>query len=165
MDPSVYGVIAIVTVIMTILQVFIDSGLGNALIQKTDSDDLDFSSVFFFNIFVCLLLYGVLFASSAKIAAYYDIPELTLIIRVLGLSLIVSGVKNIQQAYVAKRMIFRKFFFATLIGTVLAGVVGIYMALAGYGVWASSSHLVELDVHSGLLSVRCVVMDCALVDS
>ena len=128
--------IAIVTVIMTILQVFIDSGLGNALIQKTDSDDLDFSSVFFFNIFVCLLLYGVLFASSAKIAAYYDIPELTLIIRVLGLSLIVSGVKNIQQAYVAKRMIFRKFFFATLIGTVLAGVVGIYMALAGYGVWA-----------------------------
>ena len=60
LDPSVYGTVALVTVFITILQVFVDSGLGNALIQKRNSDDLDFSSVFYFNIVICVILYVIL---------------------------------------------------------------------------------------------------------
>lgn len=136
LDPEVYGVIALVTVITTLLNVFVDSGLGTALIQKKNADDLDFSTVFFFNIGMCIVLYVGLFFLAPLVAAFYEIPELTAIVRVLGLSLIISGVKNIQQAYVSRNMLFKKFFFATIAGTIGAAVVGITMAFLGYGVWA-----------------------------
>lgn len=136
LDPSVYGTVALVTVFTSIMQVFIDSGLGNALIQKKDADDLDFSSVFYFNITVCICLYLVMFIAAPYIAAFYKIPELKSVIRVLSLTLIISGVKNIQQAYVSRNLLFRKFFYATLGGTIGAAVVGIWMAYKGAGVWA-----------------------------
>ena len=136
LDPAVYGTIALVTVFTSLLHVFIDSGLGTALIQKKDADDLDFSSVFFFNMGMCVLLYGGLFFAAPWIAAFYNLPELTAIVRVLGLTLVISGIKNIQQAYVSRHMMFKKFFFATLGGTIGAAVVGIVMAYLGYGVWA-----------------------------
>ena len=136
LDPTVYGTIALVTVFTTIMQVFVDSGLGNALIQKKNADDLDFSTVFYFNIVVCLALYGVMFAVAPLIARFYEMPEMTPVVRVLSLSLIISGVKNVQQAYVSRNMLFKRFFFSTLGGTVGAAVIGIWMAYRGYGVWA-----------------------------
>ena len=136
LDPVVYGTVAIVTVITSILQVFVDSGLGNALIQKKNADDTDFSTVFYFNIGVCTLLYLILFFVAPLIASIYEMPELTDIVRVLGLTLIISGVKNVQQAYVSKNMLFKKFFFSTLGGSIASGVVGVLMAIWGYGVWA-----------------------------
>lgn len=136
LDPSVYGTVALVTVFTAILQVFVDSGMGNALIQKKDADDLDFSSVFYFNLSVCLLLYICMFFAAPLIASFYNIPDLTPIVRVLSLTLIISGVKNIQQAYVSRNLLFKKFFFATLGGTIGAAFIGIWMAWKGYGVWA-----------------------------
>lgn len=136
LDPSLYGTVALVTVFTAILQVFVDSGMGNALIQKKDADDLDFSSVFYFNFSVCLLLYICMFFAAPLIAAFYNMPDLTPVVRVLSLTLIISGVKNIQQAYVSRNMLFKKFFFATLGGTIGAAVIGIWMAWKGYGVWA-----------------------------
>ena len=136
LDPSVYGTVALVTVFITILQVFVVSGLGNALIQKRNSDDLDFSSVFYFNIVICIILYVILFVIAGLIANFYGNTELIPIIRVLGINIIISGIKNIQQAYVSKKLIFKKFFFSTLGGTVGAAIVGILMAYHGYGVWA-----------------------------
>ena len=136
LDPEVYGIVAIVTVFTAILNVFIDSGLGNALIQKKDADDLDFSSVFFFNMFMCVVLYLLLFAVAPLIAKFYKMPLLTPVIRVMSLTVIISGVKNVQQAYVSKHLLFKRFFFATLGGTIGAAVLGIWMAYKGYGVWA-----------------------------
>ena len=136
LDPSLYGTIALVTAITTILQVFVDSGMANSLIQKKDTDDLDYSSVFYFNLGFCLLLYAGLFFAAPLIGRLYRDPSLTPIVRVLGLTIVVSGVKNVQQAYVAKTMQFRRFFFATLGGTIFSAVVGITLAYLGYGVWA-----------------------------
>lgn len=136
LDPAVYGTVALVTVFTTILQVFVDSGMGNALIQKKNADDLDFSSVFWFNITVCTVLYTGMFFAAPLIAKFYDMPELTPVVRVISLSLIISGVKNVQQAYVSRNMLFKRFFFATLGGTVGAAVIGILMAYHGFGVWA-----------------------------
>lgn len=136
LDPEVYGQIALVLVFTSILQVFVDSGLGTALIQKKEADDLDFSSVFFFNIAVCLVLYLLMFVSAPLIADFYRTPELTPVIRVMSLVLIISGVKNVQQAYVSRHMLFKRFFFSTLGGTIGAAAVGIFMAWKGYGVWA-----------------------------
>lgn len=136
LDPHAYGTIALVTVFTAILNVFIDSGFGNALIQKKDADDVDFSSVFYFNITVCSILYVLMFFAAPFIASFYNDSELTSVIRVLSLTLIISGVKNVQQAYVSKTMQFKRFFFATLGGTVGAAFLGIVLAYKGFGVWA-----------------------------
>ena len=136
LDPSAYGTIALLTVFTTILQVFVDSGLGNALIQKKDADDLDFSTVFYTNIVFCVFLYILLFLLAPSIAYFYNDLGLTQYLRVLGLTVLVSGVKNVQQAYISRHMLFRIFFFSTLGGTIVAGIVGVIMALNGLGVWA-----------------------------
>lgn len=136
LDPEVYGTIALVTVFTTILQVFVDSGLGNSLIQKKNVDDLDFSSVFYFNIIICVVLYLGMFIAAPLIAGFYGISELVPIIRVLSLTLVISGVKNVQQAYISKNMMFKRFFWATLISTIGSAILGVFMAYKGFGVWA-----------------------------
>ena len=136
LSPDDYGTIAIVAVIIQILEVFIDSGFGAALIQKQEVDDIDYSSVFYFNILSCTILYFFVFFSAPFIAKLYNDFRLIAIIRVLCLQFIISGVKNVQQSYVTKNFLFKKFFFSTLGGTILSGVIGIIMAYNGLGVWS-----------------------------
>lgn len=136
LTPEDYGTIALVTVFTTILQVFVDSGLGTALIQKKDADDLDFSSVFYFNLMVCFVLYGVMFVAAPFIAKFYGDSTLTSVVRVISLTIVISGVKGIQQAYVSRHMLFKRFFFSTLGGTIFSALLGIGMAYGGCGVWA-----------------------------
>ncbi len=136
LSPAVYGQIALVNVFIAIMQVFVDSGLGNALIQKEEIDDLDYSSVFSFNLLICGLIYFILFLIAPFISNFLGDVGLTPVLRVVGLTIIISGIKNIQQAYVSKNMLFKRFFFSTSIGTVAAAAVGIYMAISGYGIWA-----------------------------
>ncbi|MBQ9017274.1 lipopolysaccharide biosynthesis protein [Candidatus Saccharibacteria bacterium] len=136
LGPDDYGTVALITVFIAIVQVFVDSGLGNALIQKKNADDIDFSTVFYTNIVFCAILYGAIFLFAPLIASFYNSPNLANLTRVLGLTVLVSGVKNVQQAYVSRKMIFRKFFFSTLAGTIGAAIVSIVMAYNGFGVWA-----------------------------
>ena len=136
LSPDDYGTVALVTVFTTILQVFVDSGLGTALIQKKNADDLDFSSVFYFNFVVCLVLYAGMFLAAPLIASFYNDLTLTPIIRVISLTIVISGVKGIQQSFVSRNMLFKRFFFSTLGGTIFSAIIGIAMAYAGCGVWA-----------------------------
>lgn len=134
--PEDYGIIAIANVFIVLLNVFINCGMGSALVQKKDADDLDFSTIFYFNLVTCSLLYLLLFGAAPYIAGFYNMPDLKAVIRVMGLTLVISGVKGVQQSYVSRNLLFKKFFFATLGGTLFAAALGIYMAYAGYGVWA-----------------------------
>lgn len=134
--PEDYGQIALITVFTTIMQVFVDSGLGTALIQKKDANDLDFSSVFYFNFVICLVLYVVMFVAAPFIAGFYGDSSLTPIIRVISLTIIISGVKGIQQSYVSRNMLFKRFFYSTLGGTIFSAFLGIALAYTGFGVWA-----------------------------
>ncbi len=136
LDPNLFGTVAILYVFIEIVQVFVDSGLGNALIQKKNADDLDFSSVFYVNLILCISMYGLLFVLAPIIAGFYNDNTMISMIRVLGLTVVISGVKNIQQAYVSRHLMFKKFFYATLGGTICAGIVGISMAYNGMGAWA-----------------------------
>lgn len=136
LSPEDYGTIALVTVFTTIMQVFVDSGLGTALIQKKNADDLDFSSVFYFNLAVCIILYIGMFFAAPVIAEFYNDNSLVPIIRVISLTILISGIKGIQQSYVSRNMLFKRFFFATLGGTIFSAFLGIGLAYAGFGVWA-----------------------------
>ncbi len=134
--PEVFGTVALVNVIITILNVFVDSGFGTALVQKKDADDLDFSTVFYFNFVTCIVLYLAVFFAAPWIAGFYNDESLVPLVRVISLTLIVSGFKNIQQAYVMRNMMFRKFFFSTIGATLISAVVGITTAYLDWGVWA-----------------------------
>lgn len=134
--PEAFGTIALVLVFTQILQVFVDSGLGSALIQKKDADDLDFSSVFYFNLVWCSLTYAVAFFGAPAVGAFYNNESLIPITRIIATTVLISGVRNVQQAYVSRTLQFKRFFWSTLSATIVSGVVGIFMALQGYGVWA-----------------------------
>ena len=150
--PEIFGTVAKVTIITSILMVFVDSGMANSLIQKKDPDDLDFSSVFYFNLVFCIAIYVLLYFSAPLLSRFYKDEALTAIVRVLGLTIIVSGVRNVQQAYVSKTLQFKRFFFATLGGTLFSAVLGIAMAYMGYGVWALvAQQLANVTVNTGIL--------------
>ncbi len=152
LEPEVYGTIALVTVFTHILQVFVDSGFGTALIQKKDADDIDFSTVFYFNVAMCTVLYALLFFCAPFIADFYKSPDLVPVIRVLGLTLIISGLKDVQRAYVSRNMLFKRFFWSTLGGTIGAAILGITIAYMGGGIWALvAQHLFNLVVDTTIL--------------
>lgn len=135
-SPSEYGTVSLVTVFVTIATVFVNSGFGQALIQKKDADSVDFSSVFYFSLMFTGILYMFLFFAAVPIASFYDMPVLIPILRVLSINVPIMGINSIQQAYVSRHMKFKKFFYATFIGTCISAVVGIFMAYIGFGVWA-----------------------------
>ena len=134
--PSDYGAVALVMVFINIADVFVSGGMGSALIQKKKVDNVDFSSVFYVNIMLSFLIYAVLFFSAPYIAVFYDIPVLSKVLRVLGIRIPIAAINSIQQAYVSRNMLFKRFFYATLLGTLVSGFAGVFMAYRGFGVWA-----------------------------
>lgn len=136
LTPEDYGQVALVTVFITILNTFALSGIGTSLIQKKDTDELDYSTVFHFNIIFSILIYGMLFFCAPLIGKFYNDSTLVLMVRVLGVSIIISGANNVQRSYVSKTMQFRRFFFSTIVGTIVSGILGVIMAYRGMGTWA-----------------------------
>lgn len=134
--PEEYGIVALVLIFINLANVFVTSGLGDSLVQKQNSDDKDFSTMFICSVVMSLVLYGILFLIAPGIAKFYQNKKLTAVIRILSLQIPLGGVKTIQHAYVTKKMMFKKFFFSTLGGTLISGVVGIILAYNDFGVWA-----------------------------
>lgn len=134
--PKDYGLVAIVNIFIIIAEIFVTSGLGTSLIQKKDADDIDFSTMFWCNLILSILLYFILYFLAPLVAVFYNEYILTSVIRIFGLRLPISAINSIQNAYVSRKMDFRKFFFATLIGTVISAFIGIIMAYNGFGVWS-----------------------------
>ena len=134
--PEQYGVIALITIFIALAEVLVDGGLNMALIQKKDADNTDFSTVFFFSLVLSVLLYAILYFVAPFIAEFYHTEELIPVIRVLSLSLFFYALNSIQRAYVSRQMMFRKMFICNLLAVIISGVIGIFMAYRGCGVWA-----------------------------
>lgn len=148
LDPEHYGVLAIVTVFTAIGDALVVGGFGNALVQKKNADNTDFNSICWVSMGLALCLYGVLYVCAPLISAFYEMEQLTAITRILGIRLLFAAFNSIQQAYVQKKMIFKKYFFASLSGAVISAVIGVVMALAGSGVWALVAQNLSLTVIS-----------------
>lgn len=138
LSPSDYGAVAMVTIFVTIANVLIEGGFSSALIQKKNADDIDFSTVLYFSIVFSLILYGLLYFIAPKISSFYgeEYKILTPVFRVLGIQMPVFAVNSVQQAYVQREMMFRNFFWATLVGTICSAIVGLSMAYLGFGIWS-----------------------------
>lgn len=147
--PEEFGLIAIITIFIAIANVFVQSGLNTALIQKKDADDLDFSSVFYASFIMASIVYAVLFFSSPLIANFYNNDRLIPVIRVLALSLFIGAINSIQLAYISRNMMFKKLFIRSIGAIIPSGIIGIILAVCGFGVWA----LVTQQLTNSLLAV------------
>ena len=134
--PADYGMVALVLIFVNLANVFVSTGFSTALIQKSDADDTDYSTMLYCSFAVALIMYVILFFTAPLIESFFTQAGLAKVIRVLSLILIVNAFKSIQHAYVSSNMLFKRFFYSTLGGTVVSAVIGIIMAYHGFGVWA-----------------------------
>ena len=134
--PEQYAAISLIMIFINICNVIIDGGLNTALVQKKDSDDVDFSTIFYISLVVAALLYLLLYFTAPGIAAFYDMPHLVPVIRVLGVNLFFYVFNSIQRAYVSKHMLFDKLFYGSISAVIVSGAIGIYLAYRGWGIWA-----------------------------
>lgn len=134
--PEEYGTIALLTIFMAIANVFVQSGLNTALVQKKNVDEIDFSSVFFMSLCIAGILYVTLFFAAPFIAGFYVEPKLISVLRVLSFTLFFGAFNSIQNAVISRNMQFKKLFYSSLGATVVSGTIGILMAYTGFGIWA-----------------------------
>lgn len=145
--PSDYGVVAMLGIFISVSQAFIDSGFSTALVQKVDRTEVDFSTVFYFNIVVSLVAYAVLWFISPWIAAFYDLPLLEDVMRVTALTLIINAVGGVQTSKLSIALDFKTGAKISVFATIVTGMTGVVLAYRGWGVWA----LVYQSVASSLL--------------
>lgn len=139
-DIEDYGVIAAAQIFIQLATVFVSGGFGNALIQKKDATDKDYSTMFTFNIVFSVSLYVLIFLSAPYIVTVlnesYDYDLLVKVIRILGLGIVFSGYESFYRALLTKSLLFKKIFKLCIMGMVCSATIGITMAYKGYGVWA-----------------------------
>lgn len=136
LSPSEFGIIGMVTIFMLLSEVVINSGFVQALIQKQDRTDEDFSTVFYFNLLVGGILYLILFFGAKYISAFYETPILVDIIKVLALCFILNSFVVVHRSKLLIKLDFKSQALIGLSGTIISGIIGIYFALKGHGVWS-----------------------------
>lgn len=151
LSPADFGLIAMLTVFIALAQVFVDSGLSSALIQKREVTAQDENTMFYVNIAVALVAYGLLWLAAPYVAQFYKQPTLKALLRVLSLIIIVRSFALIQTTFLRKRLDFRGLFFRSLLSFPISGAVGIIMAYRGFGVWS----LVAQQLVASVVSVIC----------
>ena len=153
LGPEDYSVVGLAMIFFAIADVIISGGLNSALIQKKDADEKDYSSVFCVSILLSVLIYVVLFFAAPWVAGVYGKPILVSLIRIMALILPINAVRSVWSAKVSATLEFKYFFLSTFVGTVVSAVVGIGMALWGFGVWA----LVAQQMISALVGTAILV--------
>ncbi len=152
--PSEFGLIGMITIFIAISESFINSGFGAALIRKQDCTDIDFSTVFYFNLVAGLIFYGLMFISAPAISRFFNEPQLTSLVQVLGVVLVIDSFTIIQRTILTKRIDFKLQTKISVIATVVSGVVGIAMAYKGFGVWSLvASQIIQRGVNTIFLWV------------
>lgn len=149
LSPSDYGLIGMLAIFIAISEVLVLSGFGDALIQKKESNDDDFSTAFYFNVFISLSIYLILFFLAPLIADFYNEPQLVILTRVLSLNFVLGSFNIVQQSKLTKAMNFKPLALISLICTITSGLVGVILAYCGFGVWA----LVAQTLSSSLVRV------------
>lgn len=143
--PEHFGLIGMVVILIAISGTIIDSGFSQALIRDKDVSQIDYSTIFYFNLLIALFLYTVFFISAGWISAFFSEPQLVNIIRVLSLILIIDALGIIQNVVLVKKVDFKTITKANVIGVLVSSAITIVMALSGYGVWSLVVNMVILE--------------------
>lgn len=151
LTPSAYGIIGILTAFISISQLFVDAGLSTALIRKKGATEEDWATVFWFNIVISILCYILLYIIASYVARFYGIADLTLILRVFGLTVVINSLYSTQVAKLTAQINFRTQAKVVLSKGILSGTIGISLAYLGFGVWALVWQQVSAAVFAMLL--------------
>lgn len=138
LDPEIVGVVSLAEVFILFFSVIATYGFGNSLIQNKNADEVDYATALYFSIIVSCILYGIIFFAAPVIERFYGYEKYDFanVIRVLGIAVIFSAVKSIQQALVSKKLLFKYFMYAALISIIISGGIGIFIAIRGGGIWS-----------------------------
>lgn len=136
LSPSDFGIVGMIAIFLSVSQTFVDSGFGNALLRKLDRTEIDFSTVFYFNIAIAILCYIILFLSAPWVANFLHTPILCSILRVQSVILILNSLMQIQMTKLTIDINFKAIAIRSLLSTLLSGIVGIILAYCGFGVWS-----------------------------
>ncbi len=136
LTPKEFGLIGMITIFIAISASLISSGFSQGLIRKQNCTNEDYSTVFYFNTIVALILYTVLFFTAPFISRYFNEPQLALIIQVISIGLVIDAFSIIQTTTLTKRIDFKLQTKISLISSIISGTIGIIMAYSGYGVWS-----------------------------
>lgn len=134
--PEEFGIVALAGMFTVLIGIFIDCGMGTALVQKKNADDLDYNTLFWAQTAFATIVYIVLFFLAPWFALLFDTPKLTAVIRVSAILMPLGTLGGIQGVVVTRRMDFKVYFYRTLIASILSGGIGIFLAYQGWGVWA-----------------------------
>ena len=134
--PYDYGLIGMVSVLIVIAQTFIDGGFKQALLRKKDCTDIEYSTVFLFNIATAIVLYVIIFFSAKGISNFFGEPQLVSLVKVIALSLIINSFSVIQATIFSKNVDFKTQSKISFFAAILSGIVGVILAYRGFGVWS-----------------------------
>lgn len=154
--PEEYGIVSIVTIFISICDTLVVGGFSDTLIQKRDADQLDFSTLFWFVLFIGVIAFGIVFATAPLVESFFQTPLVCNTLRIMAIRIPINAINSIQSAYISKKMEYRYFFMATFAGTLISAVVGIVMAMNELGVWA----LVAQYLTAAVISTIVVGMTC-----
>lgn len=136
LTPSDYGVIGMLAIFIAIGQSMVDGGFSSALIQRKDVTKTDYSTIFYFNIVIAIIMYITLFLSAEAIASFFNEPRLILLSKLLGLSFVINSLALVQRTILSRKLDFKTQMKISVISVILSGLVGVYLAYSGYGVFA-----------------------------
>ena len=134
--PEDYGAIGMLLIFINLAEVFIDAGFGSALIQKKNPTQTDYSTVFYFNMVMSVILYGLVYLSAPVIADFYRMPILCKVLRVQGLILFIYAFNVIQRNQIRKNLKFKELSKITVTSSVISLIITVILAYLGFGVWA-----------------------------
>ena len=135
LSPKDYGLIGMISVFIAISQSLIESGFSQALIRKKDADEVDYNTVFYFNIVMSIIFYGILYLISPAIASFYKEPILCPLMRVVSLVVIINAFNIVQGSIFSIQLDFKKQAHSGMLAAIISGMASIILAIKGFGVW------------------------------
>lgn len=156
LSPDDYGLIGMLTIFMSVSQIFIDGGFSSALIQKKQKSENDYSTAFYTNFGISILIYIILFVFSGYIADFYNQPILSDIIKIYGLNLIINALVSINKTILVVRVDFKTQSIISVVSALLSGSIGIVCAYLGMGVWAIVALIISSSIFNVIVSLILV---------
>lgn len=156
LTPDDYGCIGMLAIFITVSNTFVDGGFGSALIQKKEPTQKDYSTIFWLNLFISVVIYGILYISAPAVSRFYDIPLLSSVLRVQGMVLIINALNIVQTNQLRKSINFKRLAVIYIASQIVGAVCAIVLAYMGWGVWALVAQQI---IASSITSVMLWVMN------
>ncbi|MBO4690511.1 MAG: lipopolysaccharide biosynthesis protein [Paludibacteraceae bacterium] len=136
LSPEEYGLLGILLIFIVISESIVNSGLSSALIRKQDTIEQDYNTVFITNLILSFVMYAVLFACAPLISLFFEKPQLTILLRVMGIIVIFNALSIVPYTKLTKDIDFKRITYCSFAGSIVSGIVGITMAITNHGVWS-----------------------------